>query len=119
MSQTLQIMKMGEQIADLEDQITKWKEDYICLENLKDYQIEQLREHHKKVYDDFTFIHITLEEKIKELEKQIEKMKCCNNCEYKNYNWSFQPICTVRENDDRDIENPVTCKCKYWKLKEN
>jgi len=55
---------------------------------------------------------------IPDLEAQIEKMKCCNNCEYKNYNWGFQPICTVRENDDSDIENPVTCKCKYWKLKE-
>ena len=41
----------------LEEQITKWKEDYICLENLKDNQI-------------------------KELEAQIEKMKCCYNCKH-------------------------------------
>lgn len=48
MSQTLQIMKMGEQIADLKDQLTKWKEDYICLENLKDSQIKELQEENKQ-----------------------------------------------------------------------
>ena len=75
MSQTLQIMEIGEQIAYLEDQLTKWKEDYICLENLKDYEIKQLQEHHKKVCGDFTFIHRTLEEKIKELQADIEIIK--------------------------------------------
>ena len=50
--------------------------------------------------------------------EQIEKLKCCNNCKYKNINWSFQPICTVRKNDDRDIENPIAFKCKKWELAE-
>lgn len=58
-------------------------------------------------------------EATKELQEQIEKMKNCNNCKHKNYNWSFQPICTVRKNDDRDIENPITCKCDKWELAEN
>ena len=30
-------------IAKLEEQITKWKEDYIALENLKDNQIEKMK----------------------------------------------------------------------------
>lgn len=50
--------------------------------------------------------------------EQIKKMKCCNNCKHKNLNWSFQPICTVRKNDDRDIENPITCKCEKWEVAE-
>jgi len=55
--------------------------------------------------------------KIKKLEQQIEKMKCCENCKHKNLNWSFAPIC--EQKDGAKIENPLTCKCDKWEIKEN
>ena len=47
--------------------------------------------------------------KVQELEQQIEKMKCCEMCKYKNLDWGFSPICEAR--DKIKIENPWTCKC--------
>ena len=56
------------------------------------------------------------EERISELESQIEKMKCCEMCKHKNLNWGFSPICEAR--DKIKIENPLTCKCDKWEIKE-
>jgi len=69
MSQTLQIMKMGEQIADLEDQITKWREDYICLENLKDNQIKELEEQINE-----------WKTKFENLQKYLDTQNCYREC---------------------------------------
>ena len=56
------------------------------------------------------------EKRIAELEAQIEKMKCCEMCKHKNLNWEFSPICEARNNIK--IENPLTCKCEKWEIKE-
>lgn len=58
-----------------------------------------------------------LNERNKMLEAQIEKMKCCEMCKHKNLNWNFSPICEAR--DEIKIENPLTCKCDKWEIKEN
>ena len=63
MSQTLQIMRMGEQIADLE--------------------------------------------------KKIEKMKCCYNCKHYDIDVNYKAFCL---NKELNIENPVICKCKNWQF---
>lgn len=52
-----------------------------------------------------------------EMQAQIEKMKCCEMCKHKNLNWGFSPICEAR--DKIKIENPLTCKCDKWEIKEN
>ena len=106
MSQTLQIMKMGEQIADLKDQITKWKEDYICLENLKDNQIKELK---KEI--DYAKEHCLFSdcERVKRLEKQLQQMSNCLNCAFwkdKKYN-----VC-------REIKKLGKICCTFWKFKE-
>ena len=61
----------------------------------------------------------TIEQNIslKEQIEQIEKMKCCEMCKHKNLNWGFSPICEARDNIK--IENPLTCKCDKWEIKEN
>lgn len=56
-------------------------------------------------------------DRVSELEQQIEKMKCCEMCKHKNLNWGFSPICEAR--DKIKIENPWTCKCDKWEIKEN
>lgn len=53
---------------------------------------------------------------IAELEAQIDKMKCCEMCKHKNINWDFSPICEIR--NKIKIENPLTCKCEKWEIKE-
>lgn len=57
-----------------------------------------------------------LEKESANLEAQIEKMKCCEMCKHKNLNWGFSPICEAR--DKIKIENPLTCKCDKWEIKE-
>lgn len=56
------------------------------------------------------------QKRIEELEAQIEKMKCCEMCKHKNLNWGFSSICEAR--DKIKIENPLTCKCDKWEIKE-
>ena len=55
------------------------------------------------------------DKKIRELEQQIEKMKCCNNCKYRCY-MDWKSKCCFDMTEIRDIENPVTCKCEKWEL---
>lgn len=56
--------------------------------------------------------------RIDELETQIEKMKCCQNCKYKDLDYSFSPICISRGWDNiRGIGgNPLTFKCDEWEI---
>ena len=53
---------------------------------------------------------------IKELKAQIEKMKCCLFCAYRNMDWNFSSICIQKDN--AKIENPYTCKCDKWEIKK-
>ena len=46
------------------------------------------------------------EKRIAELEAQIEKMKCCENCDYR------EPYC------EEAIRLPFGCCCERWKLRE-
>ena len=55
-------------------------------------------------------------EQINKLEEQIEKMKCCQNCEHKYY-MDFRPVCHIKHNVR--IENPFIWKCDKWEIKEN
>jgi len=57
-------------------------------------------------------------EATKELQEQMDKMKCCNNCKYRCY-MDWKSKCCFDMTEIRDIENPVTCKCKKWELAEN
>ena len=59
----------------------------------------------------------TRNKRIKNLEAQIEKMKCCNNCKYRCY-MDWKSKCCFDMSEIRDIENPVTCKCEKWELAE-
>ena len=58
-----------------------------------------------------------LEKKNAELKEQIETMKCCEMCKHKNLNWEFSPICEAR--DKITIENPLTCKCDKWSMRND
>ena len=53
--------------------------------------------------------------KVEDLEKQIEKMKCCNNCKYRCY-MDWKSKCCFDMTEIRDIENPITCKCNKWEI---
>ena len=52
---------------------------------------------------------------IKQLQEEIEKMKCCNNCKYRCY-MDWKSKCCFDITKIRDIENPVTCKCDKWEI---
>lgn len=54
---------------------------------------------------------------IKKMEQQIEKMKCCNNCKHR-YFMDWKSTCGFDLSELKDIENPITCKCKNWELEE-
>lgn len=58
-----------------------------------------------------------VELRVTELKEQIEKMKCCEMCKHKNLNWEFSPICEAR--DKITIENPLTCKCDKWSMRND
>jgi hypothetical protein len=66
-------------------------------------------------------VHTDNSKVIAELKAQIEKMKCCENCKYKDLDYSFSPICISRGWDNiRGIGgNPLTFKCDEWEIKEN
>jgi len=68
MSQTLQIMEMGEQITELEKEIKK-------LQRACKRWFDQARENKKEVVKLLT---------------QIEKMKCCENCRHQKV---YQDYC--------------------------
>lgn len=53
------------------------------------------------------------EEETKELEAQIEKMKCCANCEY--YSMEFLPYFCIK----RQIPTHCIERCDKWEIKEN
>ena len=90
----------------LEEQITKWREDYICLENLKDNQIKELQEEKINILNDAKEVCI---ENVK-LKKQIEKMKCCYNCS----KWN--------DGECKDCHSPIYTmadfNCDKWELAE-
>ena len=78
----------------------------------RDEIIRQLEEKNNHLYNDLTFTSAELER----MKQQIEKMKCCEMCKHKNLNWGFSSICEAR--DKIKIENPLTCKCDKWEIKE-
>lgn len=70
-----------------------------------------------QIIDNQNKLLLEKEQEIAKLKEQIEKMKCCEMCKYKNLDWGFSPICEAR--DKIKIENPLTCKCDKWEIKEN
>ena len=79
----------------------------------KDKQITTLSQN----LDDAMSVENALKKRIEELEAQIEKMKCCNNCKYR-YFMDWKSKCCFDMTKIRDIENPITCKCNKWKIEE-
>ena len=71
----------------------------------------------KAQVEQLVYLHEEDVNTIKLLNKRIEKMKCCEMCKHKNIDWGFRPICEAR--DKIKIENPLTCKCDKWEIKEN
>lgn len=55
---------------------------------------------------------VSANQKIAELKKQIEKMKCCSNC--KHYSTSFLPYFCTKNN----TAPHCTSKCDKWELAE-
>ena len=57
--------------------------------------------------------------RIKELEKQIEKMKCCENCKYNSY-WGNELHCNYGLKEALQEDKLVECKnMDKWEIKEN
>jgi hypothetical protein len=57
--------------------------------------------------------------KIKELEQQIEKMKCCGNCKYSNQESAYSIVCKVGGVDKTDYINTDDNQvCDKWEIKE-
>lgn len=76
-----------EKIAKLQEEITKWEEDYICLENLKDNQIKELQEYYQKEY--FEIADRTADEKIKELEQYEQEVTIDDTKSYDPNSWGM------------------------------
>ena len=84
------------------------------------YDVEHDLFHAQNVFND-EYITPTFVEYVRQLEAQIEKMKCPQNCKNGSvYNWSDSSICmdcekvrVLHEDNWQEI-----CKgCKYWELR--
>ena len=59
------------------------------------------------------------DERIVELETQIEKMKCCENCKYNSY-WGNELHCNYGLKEVLQEDKLVECnKMDKWEIKEN
>lgn len=54
-------------------------------------------------------------ERVKELEAQIEKMKCCEICMYKGFGRNFEFRCSIQ---GHIIKNPFEEKCDKWEIEK-
>ena len=68
---------------------------------------------HPNSFDRLRMEVIKLDNINKQQSEQIEKMKCCQNCEHKYY-MDFRPVCHIKHN--ARIENPLIWKCDKWEL---
>ena len=51
---------------------------------------------------------------IKELKEQIDKLKCCENCDHRRLDSQFKSVCDFKYG--KKIDNPLTCKCDNWEM---
>lgn len=102
--------ELHRQVLLRREDIKKGKEWYNKGEELE-AQITTLSQN----LDDAMSVENALKKRIEELETQIEKMKCCNNCKYRCY-MDWKSKCCFDMTKIRDIENPVTCKCDKWEI---
>ena len=56
-----------------------------------------------------------LTDKVRELEAQIEKMKCCEICMYKGFGRNFEFRCSIQ---GHIIKNPFEEKCDKWEIEK-
>lgn len=62
---------------------------------------------------------VSYEERIAELEEQIEKMRCCENCKYNSY-WGNELHCNYGLKEALQEDKLVECnKMDKWEIKEN
>jgi hypothetical protein len=60
-----------------------------------------------------------LTDRVRELEQQIEKMKCCENCKYNSY-WGNELHCNYGLKEALQEDKLVECKnMDKWEIKEN
>ena len=71
---------------------------------------------HPNSFDKLIMEIIKLDNKNKLQDEQI-RMMCCNNCKYR-YFMDWKSVCAFDKSEIKDIENPVTCKCKKWELED-
>lgn len=83
--------------------------------NYQDAPRESQQEYFGKVHTDNKETLQNALKRIEELEAQIEKMKCCQNCEHRYY-MDFRPVCHIKRN--ARIENPLICKCDKWEIEK-
>lgn len=115
----IKIKELEQQLDFIRDERNKFQEkcedielNYYC-DRKGGCKVQELEEENNKLLD----VINNQDVKIADLEKQIEKMKCCEMYKHKNLDWVFNPICEAR--DKIKIENPLTCKCDKWEIKEN
>lgn len=83
--------------------------DFCKMQSEYEEQIEKLKERIKEVENDSNNCELWSYMKIKPLEEQIEKMKCCENC-----NKYRKAKCT----EDNMFYARTTRQCKDWELAE-
>lgn len=57
---------------------------------------------------------LALQQELQEKERQIERMMRFNNCSFSSDN----DYCEKHNEHRYDYENPKTCPCQHWKLKD-
>ena len=64
-------------------------------------------------YDIWCYAIEIMEQENEQVEQLLEKLKCCNNCFHRGF-MEYKSKCCFDMTDIKDIENPITHKCKKW-----
>lgn len=92
------IEEIEKELKDKDSQLNNWYKEW----QKQNERIAELEAENDDIYDALN----TESLKISELEAQIEKMKCCENCRHR------EPYC------EEAIRLPFGCCCEKWKLRE-
>ena len=76
------------------------------------------KRYHKNIYK-LIGQKMALKDKVAELERQIEKMKCCENCKYNSY-WGDELHCNYGLKEALQEDKLVECKdMDKWEIKDD
>ena len=105
------------QISELKEEIHTWKE----ASSTNSYKAFQLQEENKILSQHIVELQNDkgeLTDRCRELEAQIEKMKCCENCKYNSY-WGNELHCNYGLKEALQEDKLVECKdMDKWEIKE-